>query len=99
MKLLDFLFNRKESNQSYELVEYQLDENTFRQGIRLLNSKYEGIIVTIDPSVKVDPQPDQLKISFDFTIESNPNSIEVTKAELHPVIGDVIVDLISKDYA
>ena len=99
MKILDFLFNRnKGSDKQYELVEYQLDDKTFRQGIRLLNSKYDGVIVTIDPMVKLDPQEDQLKLSFGFTVEANPNSIEIDKDELHPIIGNIIVELIENDY-
>ena len=99
MKILDFLFNRNRgSSKQYELVEYQLDDKTFRQGIRLLNSKYDGIVVTLDPVVKLDPQEDELKLSFDFTVEANPNSIEIDKNELHSYVGDIVVELIEKDY-
>lgn len=97
MSLLDFF--KKSSRLQYELVEYKLDENTYRQGIRLLDSKHTGIIVTVDPVVKVKEENDMLNVSFDFTVESNPNKIEVTKDELRPVVGDIIVDLMSKDYA
>ena len=99
MKILDFLFNRNRgSSKQYELVEYQLDDKTFRQGIRLLNSKYDGVIVTLDPLVKLDPQEDELKLSFGFTVEANPNSIEIDKNELHSYVGDIVVELIEKDY-
>lgn len=96
MSFLDFL--RKKSGLQYELVEYKINDNTFRQGIRLLDSKYNGIIVTVDPVVKVKEESDMLNITFNFTIESNPHGIEVTKDQLRPVVGDIIVDLMYKDY-
>jgi len=97
MSFLDFL--RKKSRElQYELVEYQIDKDTFRQGIRLTDSTYNGIIVTVDPVVKVREEGDQLRISFDFTVEANPRKIEVSKDTLRPIVGDIIVDLMSKDY-
>lgn len=98
MSFLDFLRKKSKSLQ-YELVEYQIDEETFRQGIRLLDSTYAGIVVTVDPVVKVREEADQLRISFDFTVEANPCKIEVSKDDLRPIVGDIIVDLMSKDYA
>lgn len=96
MRFLDFL--RKKSRLQYELVECKIDENTFRQGIRLTDPVYNGIVVTTDPVVKVREEDDQLKIIFDFTIESNPSHIEVTKDQLRPVVGDIIVDLMQQDF-
>lgn len=96
MSFLDFF--KKSSRLQYELVEYKINDNTFRQGIRLLDSKYNGIIVTVDPVVKVKEENDMLNITFNFTIESNPHGIEVTKDQLRPVVGDIIVDLMYKDY-
>lgn len=96
MRFLDFL--RKKSKLQYELVECKIDENTFRQGIRLTDSVYNGIVVTTDPVVKVREEDGQLKIIFDFTIESNPSHIEVTKDQLRPVVGDIIVDLMQQDF-
>lgn len=96
-KIKNIFFPQREESK-YELVEYQLDDKTFRQGIRLLNSKYDGVIVTIDPMVKLDPQEDQLKLSFGFTVEANPNNIEIDKDELHPIVGNIIVELIENDY-
>lgn len=97
MSFLDF-FRKKSGELQYELVEYQIDQETFRQGIRLLDSTYKGIIVTVDPVVKVREEEDQLRISFDFTVEANPCKIEVSKDSLRPIVGDIIVDLMSKDY-
>lgn len=96
MRFLDFL--RKKSKLQYELVECKIDENTFRQGIRLTDPLYNGIVVTVDPVVKVKEENDMLNITFDFTIESNPSHIEVTKDQLRPVVGDIIVDLMQQDF-
>ena len=96
MRFLDFL--RKKSKLQYELVECKIDENTFRQGIRLTDPVYAGIVVTVDPVVKVKEENDMLNITFDFTIESNASHIEVTKDQLRPVVGDIIVDLMQQDF-
>ena len=96
MAILDFLL--KKSRLQYELVEYKLDENTFRQGIRLTRDRFKGIVVTVDPVVKVTEEGDQLKVTFDFTIEANPSKIEVVKDDLRQTVGDIIVDLMAKDY-
>lgn len=97
MSFLDFLRKKSKSLQ-YELVEYEIDEETFRQGIRLLDSTHNGVVVTVDPVVKVREEGDRLMISFDFTVEANPRKIEVSKDALRPIVGDIIVDLMSKDY-
>lgn len=97
MSILDF-FRSKKSGPQYELVEHELDKDIFRQGIRLTCSTFNGIVVTVSPKVQVKEEADQLRIAFDFTIEANPNSIDVTKDQLHPVVGDIIVDLMTKDY-
>lgn len=99
MSFLDFFRSKsKKSELPYELVENEIDDDIFRQGIRLLHSEYNGIIVTIDPKVQVVPELDRLVIKFDFDVMSNPNNIEIDKALLHPIIGDIIVDLMNKDY-
>jgi hypothetical protein len=84
---------------SYELVEHDIDGNHFRQGIRILNEPYVGIVVTLLPSVKIEPTGDTLKVLFDFTVESNPNHVEYTYRDLHSHLGAIVVDIILKDYA
>jgi hypothetical protein len=96
MSFLDFF--KKKSRLQYELVESEIDQDTFRQGIRLTDSIYNGIVVTIDPIVKVKEDGDQLRVAFNFVIEANPHGIEVSMDELRPIIGDIIVDLMNKDY-
>ena len=99
MSLLNFLFRDKSQKVQYELVEYKLDEETFRQGIRLTCDKYRGMIITVDPrvSVKFD-EADNMVLSYSFTVEANPNGIEYNKSDLHRLVGDIIVDLMDKDY-
>lgn len=99
MSFLDFFRSKsKKSDLPYELVENEIDDDIFRQGIRLLHPEYAGVIVTIDPKVQVVPEPDKLVIKFDFDVMSNPNNVEIDKVLLHPIIGDIIVDLMNKDY-
>lgn len=97
MSILDFLLGR--SDRKYELVEYPLDKETFRQGIRLLSASYRNIIVTIDPKVSVKDEDGVLKVQFDFTVECNPHNISYNRSELHRHIGDIIVELMRNDYA
>lgn len=98
-RLLDFIFGNRSSLQ-YELVEHPVDENNSRQGIRLLDSKFNGIVVTIAPKVdvRIDPETDALRVKFDFTIESNPSRIDYVWSDLRDHVGDVIVDIMKKDY-
>jgi hypothetical protein len=87
---------KKATKQSYELVEMEVSPDTFRQGIRLLES---GIVVTISPKVAINEHEDgTLHVAFDFNIEANPNNNTITYDELKSHIGDIIIDLIEKDY-
>lgn len=95
MSILD-LFRKKSSH--YELVEYKVDENTFRQGIRLTSERFSGLVVTLSPVVKLREENDVLKLTFDYTIEVNPKQVDTSDAELRPAIGDIILDLMKKDY-
>lgn len=103
MHLLDFLFKKKSSDvhppsPNYALVEMEIDKDTFQQGIRLLDPKYRNIVVTVDPRVRVEPKDDHLHIIFDFKVVTNPDNIDYVHSELHPVVGDIIVDMMRKDY-
>jgi hypothetical protein len=95
MSILDLF--RKKSGQ-YELVEYKVDETTFRQGIRLTSDRFSGIVVTISPVVKLREEDDVLKVIFDYTIEANPKQVDTSDVELRPAVGDIILDLMKKDY-
>lgn len=83
----------------YELVECQLEGGMFREGIRLLHGKYLGIVVTVSPKVEFKELPDGTpQLTFDFTIEYVPSTLgEITKTELHPIVGNCIVDIITKE--
>lgn len=84
---------------TYEVVERQLGEDQFRQGIRILHGKYNKVVVTISPKVSVDTNEDgSVGLTFDFTVEYAPPGLVVLKSELHPIIGDCIVDIITKDF-
>lgn len=97
MGFLDFFKPKgtKSSAPRYELVEYQIDDENYRQGIRLTDS---GIVVSISPQVSIKEVDDRLVISFDFVVEANPNRIDFEKEHLRPMIGDIIIGLIERDY-
>jgi hypothetical protein len=99
MSFLDFFKKSKQNDDLYELVENEIDDDVFRQGIRILHKEFKDVIVTIDPKVQVIPNDDKLVIKFDFDVVSNPNKIDIDKKLLHPIVGDIIVDLMKKDYA
>lgn len=82
----------------YELVEYQLKDDTYRDGVRLLHPDFYGVVITIDPGVKIREVDDIVKILFDFSIEFIPEGMIVTKPMIHSIVGDIIVDLIQSDY-
>ena len=98
-RLLDYIFGNRESLR-YELVEHPIEGGEPRQGVRLLDPKYSGIVVTISPkvSVDIDVETDALRVNFDFTVESNPSRIEYVWSDLRDRVGDVIVDIMKKDY-
>lgn len=95
MSILD-LFRKKSSH--YELVEYKVDDNTFRQGIRLTSERFADLVVTISPVVKLREENDVLRLTFDYTIEANPKQVDTSDAELRPAVGDIILELMKKDY-
>lgn len=96
--LITSLKTKPESKKLYELVEYQIAESSFRDGIRLFHPEFYGVVVTLDPKVKVDTSDDAMKLSFDFSIEYVPAGIVATKPMLHNIVGDIIVDLIQSDH-
>lgn len=82
----------------YEIVESKIDEEHYRQGLSFTQSPYKGVIITIHPTVKVREVEDQLVLSYDFDIEKIPEGMNVTKADLHKLVGDAITDMMIKDY-
>ncbi len=84
-------------NAGYELVETKLDDQHFRQGIRILGGKYDRVIVTTSPKIQFKHDNDQIVMLFDFVVEYHPDSIEIDHQELRPIVGDIILDIIHKD--
>ncbi len=98
------LFGRKQSVHSlstdsspYELVETKMDDNHFRQGIRILGGKYDRVIVTTSPKIQFKHEDDRVTMLFDFTVEYHPDSTEIDHQELRKIVGDIILDIIYKD--
>lgn len=93
-------FFKKEpaSPAKYELVEQTLSDGSFVQGVRILLEPYTGIVVTVSPKVEIKEVDDGLHLAFDFNIVSNPNNAEANYELLRPVVGDIILDIIEKDY-
>lgn len=96
MGMFDFL-KKKSEHPQYELVEHPIDDKEYRQGVRLLDSVYNGIVVTFSPSIKLQPENDCLRVIFDYTVESNPNHIEFVAKDLHQYLGGIVLDIIIKD--
>lgn len=92
-------FRRKEvPSPFYELVENDLGEGMVMQGVKILRAPYTGVIVSIHPDVKFKKDGEEYKLQFDFTVEYIPTGKDFTKSELFSTVGDVIVDLMDKDY-
>ena len=94
------LFGHKEvstDSVTYELVETQMDEEHFRQGIRIIGGKYNRVIVTTSPKVQFKQENDNLKLVFDYVIEYQPDELVIDHTELRQVVGDIILDIIDKD--
>lgn len=93
-------FRRKETKELpfYELVENDLGEGMVMQGVKILRAPYTGVIVSIHPNVKFKKDGDEYKLQFDFTVEYIPTGKDFSKADLFSTVGDVIVDLMDKDY-
>ena len=98
-----FLFNlfkkktKNKCNKSYELVESKIDDDHFRQGIKLLDSIYKDIVVTVSPKVKIGIIDDCLTITYDILVEENPNHISYVYDELHLYMGEIIMEMVEKD--
>lgn len=96
-------FKKEDSSKiTYILVESKFEENSeecFRQGVKITNGKFSGVITTFSPKVKFEERPDGfLLLKFDYTVESNPNCVIIEDIEFREVLGGIIVDLIEKDY-
>lgn len=84
---------------TYELVETQLDNEIFRQGIRIKSGKYARVVVTISPKVHFNELADgTIELKFDHFVEYCPSEIEIDRIELHNVVGDILMDIIKKEY-
>ena len=85
------------STATYELVETKLDEEHFRQGIKILGGKYNRVVVTTSPKIQFKHDGDQITMLFDYVIEYHPPELEIDHTELRPIVGDIILDIIHKD--
>lgn len=87
---------------SYTLVEKKIDNEHFRQGVKLCDGKYKGIIFTTSPKIGLIPQDDgTVKLQYSYQVEYIPPDFkeEVNYFEMEKIVGDVIMDIINKDYS
>jgi hypothetical protein len=92
------LFKRKQEKITYQLVEAQLDEEHFRQGVRITSGKYSGLVFTTRPKVELKEIDGQHHLNFGYNIEYKPPTIQaVDHAEFKIIVGDILVELIEKD--
>jgi hypothetical protein len=96
-KIWNKLFGKK-TDSLYELVETKIDEEHYRQGIRINLGKYAGVVVTTSPKIEIKEENDLLKVIFDYNVEYHPNNIQIDHQELRQIVGDCIVDIIQKDF-
>jgi sorbitol-specific phosphotransferase system component IIA len=91
--------NAPDMSQPYSIVEKELKDGGVRQGIRIHHGKYAMVVVTTSPRVelKVDEQG-LVNLTFDFTVEYTPHGLVIDHKELHAIVGNCIVDIISKDF-
>ena len=95
-----FWFRKKKPSApaTYEIMEQALKDGSIVPGVKILIEPYVGVIVTISPKVEVKEIEDALHVIFDFNIVSNPTGVEIEYAELKPIVGDIVVDIMQKDY-
>lgn len=86
----------------YVLVEKKMDEEHFRQGVKLLDGKYAGLIFTTSPKIGLIPQEDgSIKLAYSYVVERLPAGMkedEVSFFEMEKIVGDVIMDIINQDH-
>jgi len=80
----------------YIVVEAKTSDGGFQQAIRILP---EQVVVIVSPKVKVEIIDEQLHVSFDFSIVSDPLMTNLTKLDIKQRVGDAIIDLMQKDYS
>jgi hypothetical protein len=95
--MFDF-FKKKKQKIQYQLVEAALDDQHFRQGIRIMSGKYAGLVFTTRPKVELKEVDGQMHLNFQYNIEFMPEKIKIDHQELKSIIGDILLELIEKDY-
>jgi hypothetical protein len=90
---------RSTTTQPYVVVERQTEDGGYRQGILLQTEQFNGIVVTTSPKVGVKLVDDVLQLTFDLAVEANPNNIQYDYSTLHEHVGDILLELIQRDYA
>lgn len=100
IELIVSKFRKKKAEKPafYELVECDLGDGVILQGAKILEGPYKGVIVSIHPNVKVREENNSIKLIYDYSVEYVPTDKEITKAELFHTVGDIIVDMVDKDY-
>lgn len=97
--MFEFFTKKKPERVSYQLVEAQLDNEHYRQGVRIMSGKYSGLVFTTRPKVELKEVEGQYHLNFEYNVEYAPATItEINHSELKIVVGDILLELIEKDY-
>lgn len=90
---------KKPEKVSYQLVEAQLDDQHYRQGVRITTGKYSGLVFTTRPKVELKEIEGNFHLNFEYNVEYAPANLkEINHTELKNVVGDILLELIEKDY-
>lgn len=87
------------TKEPYLVVERPTEDGGYRQGILLQTPEFNGIIVTTSPKVGIHVVDDVLQLTFDLAVEANPNNIQYDYSTLHAHVGDILMELMQRDYA
>lgn len=80
---------------SYEFVERKLDEDVIQTGTRIKAGKYAGLVFSTGP-VTFTEEGETIKLNYKYMVEYLPEGVEV-EDDLSNIIGDIIMDVVSKE--
>lgn len=80
---------------SYEFVERKLDDDVIQTATRVTDGKYKGLVFSTGP-VSFTEDNETIKLNYKFMVEYLPEGMEV-EPDLDNLIGDIIMDVISKE--
>lgn len=87
---------------AYSFVEKRTGDGGIRMGLRIHSGPHKGIIFTTSPRISFSEQEDgSCRMNFDFTVEKLPTNLNrdiIDSPELKSEVGDIILDVIDRDW-